>query len=33
MKIDDVRAKAFVMPLSNPSFPPGPYRFYYLAKA
>ena len=28
MKIDDVRAKAFAMPLTNPSYPPGPYRFY-----
>lgn len=28
MKIEDVRAKAYAMPLTNPSFPPGPYRFY-----
>jgi acetoacetate decarboxylase len=28
MKIDDVRAKAFAMPLHNPAFPPGPYKFY-----
>jgi acetoacetate decarboxylase len=28
MKIDDVRAKAFAMPLNNPAFPPGPYKFY-----
>lgn len=28
MKIADVRARAFAMPLSNPSYPPGPYRFY-----
>ncbi len=27
MKIGDVREKAFAMPLTNPSFPPGPYRF------
>ncbi|MBY0613184.1 MAG: acetoacetate decarboxylase [Beijerinckiaceae bacterium] len=27
MKIDDVR-KAYAMPLNNPSFPKGPYRFY-----
>ena len=27
MKIDDVR-KAYAMPLNNPSFPRGPYRFY-----
>lgn len=27
MKIDDVR-KSYAMPLTNPSFPPGPYRFY-----
>jgi acetoacetate decarboxylase len=27
MKIDDVRARAFAMPLTSPSFPPGPYRF------
>jgi acetoacetate decarboxylase len=28
MKLDDVRAKAFAMPLNNPAFPPGPYKFY-----
>ena len=28
MKIDQVRAKAFAMPLNNPAFPPGPYKFY-----
>ncbi|MBV1702758.1 MAG: acetoacetate decarboxylase [Hyphomicrobiales bacterium] len=28
MKIEDIRAKAYAMPLTNPSFPPGPYRFY-----
>ena len=28
MKIDDVRRTAYSMPLTNPSFPPGPYRFY-----
>lgn len=28
MKIADVRAKAFAMPLNLPSYPPGPYRFY-----
>ena len=27
MKIDDVRNRAFAMPLTSPSFPPGPYRF------
>lgn len=27
MKIDDVRKTAFAMPLTSPSFPPGPYRF------
>ncbi len=27
MKIADVRAQAFAMPLTNPSFPRGPYRF------
>jgi acetoacetate decarboxylase len=27
MKIDDVRQRAFAMPLTNPAFPPGPYRF------
>jgi acetoacetate decarboxylase len=28
MKIADVRARAFAMPLNNPSYPRGPYRFY-----
>ena len=28
MKLADVRQRAFAMPLTNPSFPPGPYRFY-----
>ena len=27
MKIDAVRKAAFAMPLTSPSFPPGPYRF------
>ena len=27
MKIADVRKNAFAMPLTSPSFPPGPYRF------
>jgi acetoacetate decarboxylase len=27
MKIADVKARAFAMPLTSPSFPPGPYRF------
>ncbi len=28
MKIDDVRRSAYSMPLTNPSFPPGPCRFF-----
>jgi acetoacetate decarboxylase len=28
MKIDDVRQTAYSMPLTSPSFPPGPYRFF-----
>src|SRR4030081_1769062 len=28
MRIDDVRRHAYSMPLTNPSFPPGPYRFF-----
>src|SRR5271157_548471 len=28
MKIDDVRRNAYSMPLTNPAFPPGPYRFF-----
>lgn len=27
MNIDEVKRRAFAMPLSNPAFPPGPYRF------
>jgi acetoacetate decarboxylase len=27
MKIDEVRRRAFAMPLTSPAFPPGPYRF------
>ena len=27
MKIGDVKARAFAMPLTSPAFPPGPYRF------
>src|SRR5215469_87536 len=28
MKEAEVREKAFAIPLTNPSYPPGPYRFY-----
>src|SRR3978361_991253 len=28
MKIDDVRKNAYSMTLNNPSFPPGPFRFF-----
>jgi acetoacetate decarboxylase len=28
MKIDDVRRTAYSMPLTNPAFPRGPYRFF-----
>src|ERR1700733_12140012 len=28
MKIDDVRRNAYSMPLTNPAFPMGPYRFF-----
>lgn len=28
MKIAEVRDKAFAMPLTNPAYPPGPYRFH-----
>jgi acetoacetate decarboxylase len=28
MKIEDVRRNAYSMPLMNPAFPPGPYRFF-----
>jgi acetoacetate decarboxylase len=27
MEMSDVRRAAFAMPLTNPSYPPGPYRF------
>ena len=27
MNIEDIRRNAFAMPLTSPSFPPGPYRF------
>jgi acetoacetate decarboxylase len=27
MKIDEIRKNAFAMPLCNPTYPPGPYRF------
>ncbi|MET0431092.1 MAG: acetoacetate decarboxylase [Hyphomicrobium sp.] len=27
MKIEDVKKRAFAMPLTSPAFPPGPYRF------
>ena len=27
MNIDEVKARAFAMPLTSPAFPPGPYRF------
>lgn len=28
LKIADVVKRAYAMPLTNPSFPPGPYRFF-----
>ena len=28
MKLDEVRKQAFAMPLTNPAYPRGPYRFY-----
>jgi acetoacetate decarboxylase len=28
MKLAEVRAQAFAMPLTDPAYPPGPYRFY-----
>ena len=28
MKIADVRKNAFAMPLNNPAYPRGPYKFY-----
>jgi acetoacetate decarboxylase len=27
MKADDIRERAFAMPLTHPAYPPGPYRF------
>jgi acetoacetate decarboxylase len=27
MNIDDIKRRAFAMPLTSPSYPPGPYRF------
>src|SRR5262245_24344296 len=27
MKIDEVKKRAYAMPLTSPAFPPGPYRF------
>jgi acetoacetate decarboxylase len=27
MKVDEVRKRAFAMPLTSPAFPPGPYKF------
>ena len=27
MKEDEVRKRAFAMPLTSPAYPPGPYRF------
>jgi len=27
MRIEEVKKRAFAMPLTNPSYPPGPYRF------
>ncbi len=28
MNAADVRERAFAMPLTQPAYPPGPYRFY-----
>jgi acetoacetate decarboxylase len=28
MKIEEIRQRAFAMPLTNPAYPVGPYRFY-----
>jgi acetoacetate decarboxylase len=28
MKIEEIRSRAYAMPLTNPSYPKGPYRFY-----
>jgi acetoacetate decarboxylase len=27
MTEDEVRSRAFAMPIDNPAYPPGPYRF------
>jgi len=27
MNIDEVKRRAYAMPLTSPAFPPGPYRF------
>ena len=28
MQLAEVRRKAFAMPLNDPAYPPGPYKFY-----
>ena len=28
MKLAEVRRRAFAMPLNDPAYPPGPYKFY-----
>ena len=28
MQLTEVRRKAFAMPLNDPAYPPGPYKFY-----
>jgi acetoacetate decarboxylase len=28
MKIEEIRRRAYSMPLTSPAFPRGPYRFY-----
>jgi predicted dithiol-disulfide oxidoreductase (DUF899 family) len=28
MKLTEVRRNAFAMPLNDPAYPPGPYKFY-----
>ena len=28
MNLAEVRRKAFAMPLNDPAYPPGPYKFY-----
>ena len=28
MKLAEVRRNAFAMPLNDPAYPPGPYKFY-----